>query len=117
MGAALGQVSGSVDRIVTLDRNDRDASWEKAQQECREAAILSAVKAGAERSSVEVVDVSEVPVPYVGSSGLAVRMRVRAVGDLQSCEQPIADVGGTQDKGGVAKQQQQQVSTAVVGSG
>ena len=103
MGAALGQVSGSVDRIVTLDSDDRDASWERAQQQCKEEATSYAVAAGAEPGSVEVVDVNEVPVPYVGSSGMAVRMRVRVVGDLQGYGQPTTTKGETQAKRGIAK--------------
>ena len=109
MGAALGQVSGSVDRIVTLDSDNRDASWESAQRECKEAATLTAVAAGADPRTVEVVDMNEMHVPYVGKSGMAVRMRVRVVGDLQSCEQPTTTEGDTQAEGGVAKVQPVQV--------
>ena len=103
MGAALGQVSGSVDRIVTLDSDDRDASWERAHQRCKEEATSYAVAAGAELSSVEVVDVNEVPVPHVGSSGMAVRMHVKVVGDLQGQEQSTTTKGETQAKRGIAK--------------
>ena len=112
MGAALGQVSGSVDRIVTLDSDDRDASWERAHQRCKEEATSYAVAAGAELSSVEVVDVNEVPVPHVGSSGMAVRMHVKVVGDLQGHGQPTTTKGETQAKRGIAKVLQ--VSAAVV---
>ena len=96
VGAALGQVSGSVDRIVTLDSENRDASWESARQQCKEEARLIAVAAGAEPRSVDVVDMSEVEVPYVGKSGMTVRMRVRVVGDLFSSRQPMASEGEMQ---------------------
>ena len=112
VGAALGQVSGSVDRIVTLDSDNREASWKRAQRECEEAATLIAVAEGADPRTVNTVDVSDMDVPYVGKSGVAKRIRVRVVGDLQSSEQPLPTEGESQPKGGVAKVQQ--VSTAVV---
>ena len=96
MGAALGQVSGSVERIVTLDSDNRDASLKSARQQCEEEARLIAVAAGAEPRSVKVVDVSNVEVPYVGKSGMTKRMRVMVVGDLFSCRQPMANEGEMQ---------------------
>jgi N-methylhydantoinase A/oxoprolinase/acetone carboxylase beta subunit len=76
IGAAIAQVGGEVDRVVSLDGLSREAALEEAKQE----AIEKAVAAGAERESIHVVDVDEVPLAYLPSN--AVRFRVKAVGDL-----------------------------------
>jgi N-methylhydantoinase A/oxoprolinase/acetone carboxylase beta subunit len=76
IGAAIAQVGGEVDRVVSLDGLSRSAALEGAKGE----AIEKAVAAGAERDSVQIVDVEEVPLAYLPSN--AVRFRVKAVGDL-----------------------------------
>jgi N-methylhydantoinase A/oxoprolinase/acetone carboxylase beta subunit len=76
IGAAIAQVGGEVDRVVSLDGLTRSAALEEAKGE----AIDKAVAAGAERKSVQIVDIEEVPLAYLPSN--AVRFRVKAVGDL-----------------------------------
>jgi len=76
IGAAIAQVGGEVDRVVSLDGLARSAALEEAKGE----AVDRAVAAGAKRESVEIVDVEEVPLAYLPSN--AVRFRVKAVGDL-----------------------------------
>jgi len=76
IGAAIAQVSGEVDRVVAYAEVGRDAALAAASAE----AIDLAVAAGAARASVQVIDVEEVPLAYI--PGGAVRLRVRAVGDL-----------------------------------
>jgi N-methylhydantoinase A/oxoprolinase/acetone carboxylase beta subunit len=76
IGAAIAQVGGEVDRVVSLDGLTRSAALEEAKGE----AIDKAVAAGAERKSVQIVDIDEVPLAYLPSN--AVRFRVKAVGDL-----------------------------------
>lgn len=76
IGAAIAQVSGEVDRVFAYGDIGRDAALSAASAE----AIDHAVAAGAERRTVQVIDVEEVPLAYV--PGGAVRLRVRAVGDL-----------------------------------
>lgn len=76
IGAAIAQVSGEVDRVFSYAEAGREAAMQKATQE----AFDLAVSAGARRETVQVVDVEEVPLAYV--PGGAVRLRVRAVGDL-----------------------------------
>jgi N-methylhydantoinase A/oxoprolinase/acetone carboxylase beta subunit len=78
IGAAIAQVSGEVDRVVTLERRTREA----AVGEVRAEAIARAVAAGASPSSVEVVEIDDVPLAYL--PGNATRIRVKAVGDLPS---------------------------------
>jgi hypothetical protein len=77
IGAAIGQVGGEVDRVVSLAGITREEALDSARQE----AIGKAVAAGAEGSSVEVVEIEEVPLAYLPSN--AVRIRMKAVGDLR----------------------------------
>ena len=76
IGAAIAQVSGEVDRIFSYEKLGRAAAMEQARAE----AIEDAVRAGASPPSVTIVDVEELPLQYL--PGGAVRVRVKAVGDL-----------------------------------
>jgi N-methylhydantoinase A/oxoprolinase/acetone carboxylase beta subunit len=76
IGAAIAQVGGEVDRIVALEGTTREAALAEAKAE----AVDRAVAAGADRDSVGVVDVDDVPIAYL--PGNATRIRVKAVGDL-----------------------------------
>ncbi len=76
IGAAIAQVGGQVERVYSLESVGR----EEAIADCSAAAIERAVAAGAERSSVAIVEIDEVPLTYVPSS--ATRVRVKAVGNL-----------------------------------
>ncbi len=77
VGAAIAQVSGEVDRIYTLGQ----ASRAEALGDAKARAIEFAVAAGALSESVEVVDFEDVPLAYL--PGNAIRIRVKAVGDLR----------------------------------
>ncbi|MGH3838988.1 MAG: hydantoinase/oxoprolinase family protein [Pseudonocardiaceae bacterium] len=83
IGAAIAQVGGEIDRVLSLQQRSRDQVLEQAMQE----AIDKAVAAGAVSGSVQVVEVEEVPLTYL--PGNATRIRVKAVGDL--------DLGGETD--------------------
>ena len=76
IGAAIAQVSGEVDRIFSYEKLGRD----QALKEARGEAERSAVAAGAAPASVNIVDVEELPLQYL--PGGSVRVRVKAVGDL-----------------------------------
>lgn len=76
IGAAIAQVGGEIDRMYSIQPGQRDAVLDEAKQE----AVDKAVSAGASRSSVQIVDVDEVPLAYL--PGNATRIRVKAVGDL-----------------------------------
>jgi N-methylhydantoinase A/oxoprolinase/acetone carboxylase beta subunit len=84
IGAAIAQVGGEVDRVFSLDQLSRD----EALAEAREEATEKAVTAGADRGTVGIVDVEEVPLAYLPSN--ATRIRVKAVGDLQLEEETVA---------------------------
>ena len=76
IGAAIAQVGGQVERVYALDSGSR----EEAIADCTAAAIERAEAAGADRASIEVVDIEEVPLTYVPSN--ATRVRVKAVGNI-----------------------------------
>jgi N-methylhydantoinase A/oxoprolinase/acetone carboxylase beta subunit len=78
VGAAIAQVSGTVDRVFSL----ADRSREDALEEARETAFEEAVRAGAHEDSLEVVEIEEVPLAYL--PGNAVRIKVKAAGRLES---------------------------------
>jgi N-methylhydantoinase A/oxoprolinase/acetone carboxylase beta subunit len=77
IGAAIAQVGGEVERVFSLDQLTRDAALDQAKAE----AIDKAVAAGATSSSVRIVDVEDVPLPYL--PGNATRIKVKAVGELE----------------------------------
>jgi N-methylhydantoinase A/oxoprolinase/acetone carboxylase beta subunit len=84
IGAAIAQVGGEVDRIFSLEAMTRDQAMDEAKRE----AIGKAVEAGADAQSVQIVDVDEVPLTYLPSNAL--RVRVRAVGDLVLQDRRVA---------------------------
>ena len=76
IGAAIAQVGGRVERVYALEQTGR----EQAIADCSAAAVARAVAAGADPSSVEVVEIDEVPLTYVPSN--ATLVRVKAIGNL-----------------------------------
>jgi N-methylhydantoinase A/oxoprolinase/acetone carboxylase beta subunit len=76
IGAAIAQVGGVSDAVYSLARIPREDALAQAKQE----AVDKAVAAGAEPTSVEVVDIEEVALSYL--PGTAVRIKAKAVGDL-----------------------------------
>jgi len=84
IGAAIAQIGGEVDRIVSLDRVSRARALDDAKGE----AVEKAVAAGASPGTVTIVDVEEVPLAYLPSN--ATRIRVKAVGDLDLGRLPVA---------------------------
>jgi hypothetical protein len=76
VGAAMAQVSGEVDRVVSLDGSSREAEIAKVRADAED----KAVRAGANRATLALIDMEDVPVAYL--SGNSTRIRVRVVGDL-----------------------------------
>jgi N-methylhydantoinase A/oxoprolinase/acetone carboxylase beta subunit len=76
IGAAIAQVGGEVDRIFALGAQTREQVLEHAKAE----AVDRAVAAGAKPQDTRIVEVDEVPISYL--PGNAVRIRVKAVGEL-----------------------------------
>ncbi|XP_062502654.1 uncharacterized protein LOC134179729 isoform X2 [Corticium candelabrum] len=80
VGAAISQVGGSADYVVSLEQKPRDV----AISEAKERAKGQAIKEGAVAESVKIVEVTEIPLTYL--PGNAVRLKVKAVGDLADAE-------------------------------
>lgn len=78
VGAALGEISGQVERIYRLTGDNQRTSRADA---CAEA-IERARRAGADADTIAIVAVEELPVAY--SDGQAVLIRARAIGKLAS---------------------------------
>ena len=76
VGAAVAQVGGEVDRIVSYEKQGRDSTL----RELERVASEQAVAAGADPKSIRVVDVAETYLAYMPGSHAQVRVRV--VGDL-----------------------------------
>ncbi len=76
IGAAIAQVGGETDRVFALAELGRDEALAQARQEATDKAVA----AGAREETIVIVDVEEVPLAYLPSN--AVKIRVKAVGDL-----------------------------------
>jgi N-methylhydantoinase A/oxoprolinase/acetone carboxylase beta subunit len=76
LGAAIAQVSGQIDKIYSFETTSREDVLEEAKR----AAVERAINAGAIQETVQVVEIEETALPYL--PGNAVRIRVKAVGDL-----------------------------------
>ena len=74
VGAAIAQVSGEVDQIF------QDLSRDEAIARARRAAENKAVAAGADRATINVVEVEDLPLAYLPGNSL--RTRVRVVGEI-----------------------------------
>jgi N-methylhydantoinase A/oxoprolinase/acetone carboxylase beta subunit len=74
VGAAIAQVSGEVDQIF------QDLSREEAIARARRLAEDKAVAAGADRATLGVVEVEDLPLAYLPGNSL--RTRVRVVGEI-----------------------------------
>jgi N-methylhydantoinase A/oxoprolinase/acetone carboxylase beta subunit len=76
VGAAIAQVSGETDQVY------RDLSREEAIAAAETQARKRAVAAGADRASLQTVDVEDMPLAYL--PGNALRVRVRVAGEMVS---------------------------------
>ena len=77
VGAAISMVSGHVDRMFDFAIG-RDRALEQAKEEARSAAVA----AGAEPGSIEIVELTELPMTHMRTT--AVQVKVRAVGKLRA---------------------------------
>jgi N-methylhydantoinase A/oxoprolinase/acetone carboxylase beta subunit len=74
VGAAIAQVSGEVDQIF------QDLPRDEAIARARQGAEEKAVAAGADRATLTLVEVEDLPLAYLPGNSL--RTRVRVVGDI-----------------------------------
>lgn len=80
IGAGLAQVGGEIDRIYSYNDIGRDDSIAQAKEE----AVSRAVLAGASKDSTKIVSIEEMPLAYLPAG--AVRIKVKAIGDLEQAE-------------------------------
>ena len=76
VGAAIAQISGETDQIYR--DLDRRAAISATEAQARERAVA----AGADRDSLETVDIEDMPLAYL--PGNALRVRVRVAGDMRT---------------------------------
>lgn len=77
IGSAIAQVSGEVEKLYSLENMTR----EEAVADAKELAIQDAKDAGAEPTSIEIVDIEDVPLAYL--PGNVTRVHVKAAGNLR----------------------------------
>ncbi|CAH1790669.1 unnamed protein product, partial [Owenia fusiformis] len=82
IGAALSQVSGSVDTVVNLASTTRDDAIAQAKQQACDLAI----QAGAETDTIQICEVDEIGLAYL--PGNATRIKVKAIGNLRANNNP-----------------------------
>jgi N-methylhydantoinase A/oxoprolinase/acetone carboxylase beta subunit len=75
VGAAIAQISGETDQIY------REMTREAAIAAAETQAVERAVLAGADRASLQIVDVEDMPIAYL--PGNALRVRVRVAGEMR----------------------------------
>ena len=76
IGAAISQVGGQVEKVYSLTDMSRDEALDLAKDEAKR----KAVEAGGDPKSIEIVDIEEIPLTYLPSNAL--RVKVKAVGNL-----------------------------------
>ncbi|MGE7765572.1 ROK family protein [Peribacillus sp. NPDC096540] len=76
IGAALGQISGEVEKVYSLEGISR----EDAIHHAKKLATEEAIKAGANNATISVVSVEDIPLSYLPGNALLIKVKV--VGDL-----------------------------------
>ena len=76
IGAAIAQIGGETENLVSYDKTPRKDAIRTVTAEATEIALA----AGAERSSIRVADVEETTMSYM--AGNTTRVRVKVVGDI-----------------------------------
>jgi len=77
IGVVIAQVSGAIDRVFALETMTRSQALDEAVRLARERACA----AGADPTSVELLEVEEIPLAYL--PGNAVRIKAKAAGALK----------------------------------
>lgn len=76
IGSAISKVSGTYEKLISYDEIPRDTALEIVKKE----AIELAVKSGAIRETVEIIDAEDIPLQY--HDGNTCRVKVKAAGEL-----------------------------------
>jgi N-methylhydantoinase A/oxoprolinase/acetone carboxylase beta subunit len=81
VGAAIAQISGETDQVY------RDMTREAAIAAAEAQAIERAMAAGADRASLQTLEIEDMPLAYL--PGNALRVRVRVAGDLRPTTESV----------------------------
>lgn len=76
IGAAIAQIGGEAERMVSY----RETPREEAIASVMQTAKSRAIKAGAKAETLKAVDIEEIAIPYMDEG--ATRLRVKVIGDL-----------------------------------
>ena len=76
IGAAIAQIGGQSESIFSLSEMTREEAISSATKE----ATTRAVSAGADPESISIVDIEEIPLTYLPSN--AIRIRIKVVGNI-----------------------------------
>lgn len=76
IGAAIAQIGGETERMVSYDQTPRSDAIAVITAEATEVAVA----AGADRSTIRVADIEEIAMSYM--AGNTTRLRVKVVGDI-----------------------------------
>lgn len=82
IGAAIAQIGGEAERLVSYQDLPRQAAIETVSRE----AVELAVRAGAERDTVKIADIEETTLSYMEEG--STKLRVKAVGDIAALGAP-----------------------------
>ncbi|MBT8442697.1 MAG: hydantoinase/oxoprolinase family protein, partial [Gammaproteobacteria bacterium] len=88
IGAAIAQIGGEAERMVSYDKTSRQDAVEQVTAEATRIALA----AGADAETIRVADVEETSVSYM--SGNTMRLRVKVVGDIAAIQDAAAMGGG-----------------------
>ena len=95
IGAAIAQIGGETERLVSYEKVPRKDAIRDVTSEARRLAV----SAGADGSTLRVADVEETAVSYM--AGNTTRLRVKVVGEIAGLADRI-DTGGTTEPAGEA---------------
>jgi len=76
IGAAIAQIGGEVERLVSYRQIPRDDAIRQLSAEAK----ATAVAAGADETSIRIADIEETTISYMAEG--STRLRVKAVGDV-----------------------------------
>lgn len=89
IGAAIAQIGGETERLVSYDKTTRDEAIKAVTAD----ATKLAVTAGADSSTIRVADVEETAISYM--AGNTTRLRVKVVGEIAGLSDADATEGTT----------------------
>jgi N-methylhydantoinase A/oxoprolinase/acetone carboxylase beta subunit len=84
IGAAIAQIGGEAERMVSYEKTSRQAAVEQVTAEATGIALA----AGADAATIRVADVEETSISYM--AGNTMRLRVKVVGDIAAMQATAA---------------------------